>query len=79
MFESRSGLGVQHYVIKLVGDLRQADGFLLVLRFPPPIKLPPRYNWNIVESGVKHHKPTKPSTITLHDTILFRHEFCFVT
>jgi hypothetical protein len=21
---------------------------------------PPRYNWNIVESGVKHHKP-KPS------------------
>jgi len=20
---------------------------------------PPRYNWNIVESGVKHHKPTK--------------------
>jgi len=22
--------------------------------FPAP---PPRYNWNIVESGVKHHKP----------------------
>ena len=22
------------------------------------IGLPPRYNWNIVESGVKHHKPT---------------------
>jgi hypothetical protein len=21
-------------------------------------KLPPPYNWNIVESGVKHHKPT---------------------
>jgi len=21
-------------------------------------KCPPRYNWNIVESGVKHHKPT---------------------
>jgi len=38
-FESRSGRGVQHYVIKFVGDLRQVDGFLRVLRFPPPIKL----------------------------------------
>ena len=36
MFESRSGRGVQHYVIKLVSDLRQDGGFL---RFPPPIKL----------------------------------------
>jgi hypothetical protein len=38
-FESRSGRGVQHYVIKFVSDLRQASGFLQVLRFPPPIKL----------------------------------------
>ena len=30
---------IQHYVIKFVSDLRQVDGFLLVLRFPPPIKL----------------------------------------
>jgi len=29
-FESRSGLGVQHYVIKLVSDLRQVGGFLRV-------------------------------------------------
>jgi hypothetical protein len=35
-FESRSGRGVQHYVIKFVNDLRQVSGFL---RFPPPIKL----------------------------------------
>jgi len=35
-FESRSGRGVQHYVIKFVSDLRQVGGFL---RFPPPIKL----------------------------------------
>ena len=27
---------IQHYVIKLVSDLRQVGGFL---RFPPPIKL----------------------------------------
>ena len=32
---------IQHYVIKFVNDLRQVafGGFLLVLRFPPPIKL----------------------------------------
>jgi hypothetical protein len=30
---------IQHYVIKCVSDLRQVDGFLHVLRFPPPIKL----------------------------------------
>ena len=28
---------IQHYVIKFVSDL--ACGFLLLLRFPPPIKL----------------------------------------
>jgi hypothetical protein len=30
---------IQHYVIKLVSDLRQVGGFLQVLRLPPPIKL----------------------------------------
>ena len=38
-FESQSGRGVQHYVIKFVSDLGQVSGFLRVLRFPPPIKL----------------------------------------
>jgi hypothetical protein len=38
-FESRSGRGVQYYVIKFVSDLRQLGGFLRVLRFSPPIKL----------------------------------------
>jgi hypothetical protein len=38
-FESWSGQGVEHYVIKFVGDLRQIGGFLRVHRFPPPIKL----------------------------------------
>jgi hypothetical protein len=37
-FESRSGRDVQQYVIKFVSDLREVDGFLRVLRFPPPIK-----------------------------------------
>jgi hypothetical protein len=38
-FESLSGRGVQHYMIKIVCDLRQVGGFLRVLQFPPPIKL----------------------------------------
>jgi hypothetical protein len=43
--------------VKFVSDLLQVGGFLRVLRFPPLIKLPQRYNWNIVESGVQYHKP----------------------
>ena len=62
-FDSRPGRGVQHYVIKFVSDLRQVVGFLRVLWFPPPIKLTPRYNWNIVESGIKHHKTMQPTNI----------------
>ena len=38
-FESRSGRGVQHYVIKFVSDLRQVGGLLRELPFPPPIIL----------------------------------------
>jgi hypothetical protein len=36
-FESSSGevYSIQHYVIKFVSDLRQVNGFLWVLRFPP--------------------------------------------
>jgi hypothetical protein len=30
---------IEHHVIKFVSDLRQVNGFLQVLRFPPPIKL----------------------------------------
>jgi hypothetical protein len=46
-FESRSGRGVQHYVIKFVSDLRQVGCFLRVLHFPPP---------NLWESGDKLKK-----------------------
>ena len=52
-FESWSVRCVQKYVIKFVSDLRQVGGFLRIIRFPPPINLTPRYNWNIVESGLK--------------------------
>ena len=33
-----------HYVIKFVSDLLQVGGFLRVLQFPPPKKIPPRYD-----------------------------------
>ena len=38
-FQYRLGRGVQHYVIKFVISLQQVDGFLRILRCPPPIKL----------------------------------------
>ena len=39
VLDSRSGRGMQNYVIKFVSNLRQVGGFLMVLRFPPQIKL----------------------------------------
>jgi hypothetical protein len=41
-FESCSGEVslIQQYVIKFVSELQQVHGFLRVLRFPPPVKLP---------------------------------------
>jgi hypothetical protein len=42
-----------------ISDLRQVGGFFCVLRFPPQQKWRPRYNWNIVESGIKHHQTNK--------------------
>jgi hypothetical protein len=49
---------IQHYVAKFVSNSRSRV-FVWVLRFPPPIKWPPRYSWNIVESGIKDHKPIR--------------------
>jgi len=45
----------QHYVIKFVSDLRQVGGCIRLLRFLHHLNWPLRYNWIIVESGVKHH------------------------
>ena len=43
-FESRSGevYSIQKYVIKVVNELRLLGGFLLALRFPPPITKVPQ-------------------------------------
>jgi hypothetical protein len=37
--DSMAVYSIKYYVIKFVSDLRQVGGFLLLLRFPPPIKL----------------------------------------
>jgi hypothetical protein len=74
-FEPSSWRGVldKHYVIKFVSDLRQIGGFLRVIWFPPPIKLiwPPHYNWNFVESGAKHYKPTTNQSIIYFKLYIF--------
>jgi hypothetical protein len=78
-FESRSGRGVQHYVMKFVSDLQQVGGFLRVLLFPPSIKLSATISLKYT-MYVKHHRlPNSrvngiiitncPKTITLN-TIL---------
>ena len=59
---------IQHYVIKFVSDFQQVGGILRVPRFPPPIKLTARYNWNIVESCVKHHKPNQTISPSKNNT-----------
>ena len=46
-------------VIKFVSDLQQAGVFSGYSGFLHQQNWPPRYNWNILESGVKHHKPWK--------------------
>ena len=69
---SESGRGVQHYVIKLVSDLRQVCGFIPVLWFPPPIKpITMIFNWNIVGSDVKHHQTNKNKQTNLYFLNLF--------
>jgi len=53
---TQAGVQIQHNVIKFVSDLSMVfsgySGFLHHYNWPP------RYNWNIVESGVKHHNLT---------------------
>ena len=44
-------------VLLLTCDWRQFGGFLRYAGFLYKYNWPLRFNWNIVESGVKHHKP----------------------
>ena len=63
-----------------VSNFRQVCGFLPVFQFPQLIKWPPLCNWNIVESGAKHHQTNKQKnnlyfTVCIHTVyivIVFR-------
>jgi hypothetical protein len=54
---------IQHYVIKFGSDIQQVGGFSGYSGFLPQLNWPPRYSWNIVESGVIHHKPNHSTAI----------------
>ena len=71
----------QLYVFHLINQLQKwiacdrSVVFLWILRFPPPIKLTPGYNWNIVESGIKHHNTNPNSSESngwLYDKYIYR-------
>jgi len=71
-FESRSERGVQHYVIKFVSDLRQVGGFFSGSSgFLHQQHWPPRYNWNIVESGILHHQTNKQNHAIFPETVQY--------
>ena len=64
--ESRSGRGVQRYVIKFVIDFDRSavfsgfSGFLHQKNWPWHKCTWYTCNWNIVSNGVKHHQATLP-------------------
>ena len=52
------------YNIRFVSGLRQVGGFLRPSSgYLHQLNWPPQYNWNIVESGVKHRKTSKQCKI----------------
>ena len=58
-FEPRSWQGALDTTLceKVCQWLAADQWFSCVLRFPPPINLATTNNWNIIESGIKHHNP----------------------
>ena len=57
---------IQHYVIKFFSDLWQFSGFLHQLNWPP------WYNWNIAESGIKHHNHNPYMTYLIYLSHIIR-------
>ena len=64
---------IQHNVIKFVSDLQQVGGFSLGTPVFSTNKTDRHNNSNIVESGIKHHIPTKPTFI---EGLCFIFNFC---
>jgi hypothetical protein len=50
---------IQHYVIKFVSDCDGSVVLSVYFDYLHKLNWPPWYNSNIVDSGVKHHKPNK--------------------
>jgi hypothetical protein len=69
-FVSRSGRDVQYYVIKFVSDLDRSMVFSGSSGFLHQYNWLPRYNWNIVESGVNHHQTNKNKQIFIFKYVL---------
>ena len=65
-FASRSGRNVHYYVIKFVSDLDRSMVFSGSSGFLHQYNLLPRYNWNIVESGVNHHQANRKTNKYLY-------------
>jgi hypothetical protein len=59
-----------HYVIKFVSNLCQVDGFPWYSDFLHQQNWTPGYNRNIVESGIKHHKP-KPNLVSTPFPVIY--------
>ena len=55
---------IQDYMISLSVTCDRSVVFSGYPVFLHQSNWPPRYNWNIVESGVKHHKPNLLNTCT---------------
>ena len=63
------------YVINFISNWRQVNGFLSVLYFLHQWNWLPRYNWNIVESGINYHNPNPSPQPIEHKEIL--HIWCW--
>jgi hypothetical protein len=63
---------IQHYVIKFANNLWQVGGFL---RFFHQENWLPLYNWSIVESGIKHHKPNLYSYKVVQSKTVLRMQY----
>ena len=48
---------IQQYVIKLLSEMRQVNGFLRVFRFPPPIKLTAKILLKVAINTITHPTP----------------------
>jgi hypothetical protein len=61
------------YMTKFISDLQQVVVFSWYSGFLHQWNWPPRYNWNIVESGIKRHSPIMwtYTMSSLHSVICF--------